>query len=99
MSKTPASRTIWIDAEDPAVVIAIEQRLLPFEYLEVPIRTSSEMTRVIADMVVRGAGCIGVSAGYGMYLASLATSDMGAADADESLRKAAAETSKMPILP
>jgi methylthioribose-1-phosphate isomerase len=91
VSKTPASRTIWIDSEDSAVVVAIEQRLLPFEYVEVPIRTSSEMTQVIADMVVRGAGCIGVSAGYGMYLAALATAGMGAADADESLRKAAVE--------
>jgi methylthioribose-1-phosphate isomerase len=91
MSKPPASRTIWIDQDDAATVVAIDQRLLPFEYVEVPIRTSSEMTAVIADMVVRGAGCIGVSAGYGMYLAALATVDMGAADADEHLRKAGAE--------
>ncbi len=91
MSKTPASRTIWIDKDDPTSVVAIEQRLLPFEYEEVSIRTSSEMTKVIADMVVRGAGCIGVSAGYGMYLAALATANMGAAEADESLRQAAVE--------
>lgn len=91
MSQTPASRTIWIDQNDPTVVVAIEQRLLPFEYQEVPIRTSSEMTTVIADMVVRGAGCIGASAGYGMYLAALATAEMGVADADEYLRAAGAE--------
>lgn len=91
MSKAPASRTIWIDADDPATVVAIDQRLLPFEYVEVPIRTSGEMTNVIADMVVRGAGCIGVSAGYGMYLAALATTGMGASEADEYLGKAGAE--------
>lgn len=91
MTKKPATRTIWIDENDPRVVVAIEQRLLPFEYEEVSIRTSSEMTQVIADMVVRGAGCIGVSAGYGMYLASLATAGMGAADADKLLRDAGAE--------
>ncbi len=73
MSKTPANRTIWIDRDDPTSVVCIDQRLLPFEYQEVSIRTSGEMTTVIADMVVRGAGCIGVSAGYGMYLAALAT--------------------------
>ncbi|MBU1495182.1 MAG: hypothetical protein KJ956_14590, partial [Actinobacteria bacterium] len=67
MSKTPARRTIWIDADDPATVVAIDQRLLPFEYAEVPIRTSGEMATIIATMAVRGAGCIGVSAGYGMY--------------------------------
>jgi methylthioribose-1-phosphate isomerase len=91
LSGTPPRRTIWIDADDPVTVVAIDQRLLPFEYVEVPIRTSGEMATVIATMVVRGAGCIGVSAGYGMYLAALATGGMGAAAADEYLRSAAAE--------
>lgn len=91
MSKTPATRTIWIDRDDPSSVVCIDQRLLPFEYEEVAIRTSSEMTSVIADMVVRGAGCIGVSAGYGMYLAALATGGMGAAEADAMLRVAGKE--------
>ena len=88
---TAADRTIWIDESDPATVVCIEQRLLPFEYAEVEVRTSSEMTQVIADMVVRGAGCIGVAAGYGMYLAALATDGMGAAAADAALTAAGAE--------
>lgn len=91
MSKTPANRTIWIDPDDPTSVVCIDQRLIPFDYEEVAIRTSSEMSTVIADMIVRGAGCIGVSAGYGMYLAALATSGMGAAEADASLEAAGAE--------
>lgn len=91
MSKTPASRTIWIDQDDPTSIVCIDQRLLPFEYDEVTIRTSSQMTDIIADMVVRGAGCIGVSAGYGMYLAALATDGMGAGAADASLRAAGEE--------
>lgn len=91
MSQQPASRTIWIDQDDPTSVVCIDQRLIPFEYSEVAIRTSSEMSTVIADMVVRGAGCIGVSAGYGMYLAALATDGMGATEADASLRAAGAE--------
>lgn len=87
----PADRTVWIDAADPTKVVCIEQRLLPFEYVEVEITTSTQMTEAIADMVVRGAGCIGVSAGYGMYLAALATAGMGAAEADASLAAAGAE--------
>ncbi len=86
-----ADRTVWIDADDPTTVVCIDQRLLPFEYDEVSIRSSGEMTAVIADMVVRGAGCIGVSAGYGMYLAALATGGMGAVDADAALQAAGAE--------
>ena len=65
-------------------MLVIEQRLLPFEYEEVPIRTAAEMTVAIADMVVRGAGCIGVSAGYGMYLAALEGRNLSGAEADES---------------
>ncbi|PIE25750.1 MAG: S-methyl-5-thioribose-1-phosphate isomerase [Planctomycetota bacterium] len=86
-----ADRTIWIDTDDPTTVVCIDQRMLPFEYVEMPVRTSSEMTTVIADMVIRGAGCIGVSAGYGMYLAALATEGMNADEADASLEAAGAE--------
>jgi methylthioribose-1-phosphate isomerase len=85
-----APRTIWINPDDPTAVRLIEQRLLPFEYVEVDCRSSAEMVTVIADMVVRGAGCIGASAGYGMYLAALETEAMSMADADEHLRAAGA---------
>lgn len=91
MSKSPAGRTIWIDGDDPRAIVCIDQRLLPFEYEEVTIRTSNEMATAIADMVVRGAGCIGASAGYAMYLAALATEGLGAAEADASLRVAGAQ--------
>jgi len=87
-SATP--RTVWIDSDDPNSVLAIEQRLLPFEYEEVSIRTADEMAEAIADMVVRGAGCIGVSAGYGMYLAAIEARDLSGADADEQIRRAGA---------
>jgi methylthioribose-1-phosphate isomerase len=85
-----APRTIWINPDDPSAVRLIEQRLLPFEYLEVDCRSSAEMVTVIADMVVRGAGCIGASAGYGMYLAALETEGMSMTEADEHLEKAGA---------
>ncbi len=87
-STETAPRTVWIDPDDPTAVLAIEQRLLPFEYEEVSIRTADEMAAAIADMVVRGAGCIGVSAGYGMYLAALEARDLSVDDADDYLRRA-----------
>jgi methylthioribose-1-phosphate isomerase len=87
---TEAPRTVWIDPNDAASVLAIEQRLLPFEYEEVSIRTVAEMTTAIADMVVRGAGCIGASAGYGMYLAALEGRGLRGEEADEHLRRSGA---------
>jgi methylthioribose-1-phosphate isomerase len=83
-------RTVWIDPQDPASVRAIEQRLLPFDYEEVAIRTPDAMAEAIADMVVRGAGCIGASAGYGMYLAALETRGLAGDEADVHLRRRAA---------
>lgn len=88
--KATSTRTVWIDGSDPETVLVIEQRLLPFEYEEVAIRTATEMTAAIADMVVRGAGCIGVSAGYGMYLAALEGRGLSGKDAADHLRAAGA---------
>jgi len=85
-----APRTVWIDPEDPESVLAIEQRLLPFEYEEVSIRTTDGMVVAIADMVVRGAGCIGASAGYGMYLAALEGRGLRGDEADQHLERAGA---------
>ena len=92
MSRTmdSAPRTVWIDPDDSSSVLAIEQRLLPFEYEEVSIRTAIEMAVAIEDMVVRGAGCIGVSAGYGMYLAAREARGLHGPDGDEHLRRAGA---------
>jgi methylthioribose-1-phosphate isomerase len=87
---TTSNRTVWIDPTDEECVRVIEQRLLPFEYEEVPIRTASAMTDAIGDMTVRGAGCIGVSAGYGMYLAALEGRDLVGVDADQHLLEAGA---------
>lgn len=85
-----STRTVWIDPSDEETVLVIEQRLLPFEYEEVPIRTTEEMTVAIADMVVRGAGCIGVSAGYGMYLAALEGRELEGEEAASQLAEAGA---------
>lgn len=64
-------RTIWIKPDDPRVVQIIEQRLLPYEFLVVDLTTPDEVAHAIKEMLVRGAGLIGATAGYGMYLAAL----------------------------
>lgn len=69
MTSTPR-RTIWWesdDAEAPAVVI--DQRWLPHELRHVAWQTVEDVAAGIADMTVRGAPLIGVSAAYGMAIA------------------------------
>jgi methylthioribose-1-phosphate isomerase len=64
-------RTIWLDPSDPAIVHAIDQRVLPHRFEVADIKTVSQMAAAIKEMLVRGAPLIGVAAGYGMYLAAL----------------------------
>jgi methylthioribose-1-phosphate isomerase len=64
-------RTIWRDANDERVVQLIDQRFLPHDFVIEEVRTVEQMATAIREMHVRGAGLIGASAGYGMYLAAL----------------------------
>lgn len=64
-------RTIWIDPDDREVVRIIDQRKLPWCFEVERLRTVAEVAVAIRDMHVRGAGLIGATAGYGMYLAAL----------------------------
>lgn len=64
-------RTIWLDANDPTVIRAIDQRALPHEFKIVSLKTCDEMIAAIQDMLVRGAPLLGVAAAYGLYLAAL----------------------------
>lgn len=57
-------------AEDNACVWMLEQRALPHEELYLELRSVEEVADGIRDMVVRGAPAIGISAAYGMVLAS-----------------------------
>ena len=67
---------------DGEVLHLLDQRLLPSQEVWVPCRTSSEVAEAIRTMIVRGAPAIGVSAAFGMALASKAGGDLGHA-ADE----------------
>lgn len=63
-------RTIWTDEGDTKVQI-INQQKLPHIFEIIDVTSLEEMRIVIKDMYVRGAGLIGASAGFGMYLAAL----------------------------
>lgn len=64
-------RTIWVDETAPGVVRIIDQQKLPHEFAVMDLRSVEEVRRAIRDMHVRGAGLIGATAGFGMYLAAL----------------------------
>ena len=53
------------------MVQLIDQRFLPHEFVIEEVRSVEQMATAIREMHVRGAGLIGASAGYGMYLAAL----------------------------
>ncbi|XWX04049.1 S-methyl-5-thioribose-1-phosphate isomerase [Aggregatilineales bacterium SYSU G02658] len=65
-------RTIWQHPDDPTAVQVIDQTKLPFQFEVVTLRTVEEAAHAIKAMIVRGAGLIGATAGYGMMLAAQA---------------------------
>ncbi|MFK8183355.1 MAG: S-methyl-5-thioribose-1-phosphate isomerase [Phormidesmis sp.] len=64
-------RTIWIDPATPQVIKVIDQRHLPHRFVIEDLTMVDEVATAIRDMHIRGAGLIGATAGYGMYLAAL----------------------------
>ncbi len=66
MSAIPR-RTVWFEAGSVRI---LDQRQLPWKVEVVGLATVAEVAAAIRDMAVRGAGCIGATAGYGMVLAA-----------------------------
>src|SRR6266480_7547816 len=64
-------RTIWLHPTNARVVQLIDQRFLPHRFVIEDVSTVEQMADAIRQMHVRGAGLIGASAGYGMYLAAI----------------------------
>src|SRR5437867_12588859 len=84
-------RTIWLKPEDECVVQLIDQRFLPHRFVIEEVRTVEQMATALREMHVRGAGLIGASAGYGMYLATIeAAGRPGVAGFNQYLARAAA---------
>lgn len=61
-------RTIWIN--DEGLLSVINQIKLPHTFEVVTLLDIDDVCLSISDMVVRGAGLIGATAGYGMWLAA-----------------------------
>lgn len=64
-------RTIWLKEDDDTIIRIIDQRYLPHQFVIEDLHSVNEVVRAIKDMHVRGAGLIGATAGYGMYLAAM----------------------------
>ena len=64
-------RTIWVDEDNPEIICIIDQRHLPHRFIIEEICTVRDMAMAIKDMHLRGAGLIGATAGYGIYLATI----------------------------
>ena len=60
-------RTIWTGDDRQSAQI-IDQTLLPFAVVIVPLNDLESAARAIETMQVRGAPCIGATAAYGMFL-------------------------------
>lgn len=66
VSGTPY-RTVWLQEESVRI---IDQRRLPWSFDLLDLHTVADVAVAIRDMAVRGAGLIGATAGYGMWLAA-----------------------------
>ncbi|PYK92952.1 MAG: S-methyl-5-thioribose-1-phosphate isomerase [Verrucomicrobia bacterium] len=85
-------RTIWLNPANEQVVQLIDQRFLPHRFVIEEVSTVAQMAIAIREMHVRGAGLIGASAGYGMYLAAIeAAGSPAVAGFDQHLANAAAQ--------
>ena len=49
----------------------IDQRILPYEFKTVDVKTADEMYTAIKDMIVRGAPAIGIAGAHGVSLAAI----------------------------
>jgi methylthioribose-1-phosphate isomerase len=61
-------RTVWLNEVDELQII--DQRHLPHKFIIEELNSVDDVARAIKEMHVRGAGCIGATAGYGMYVAT-----------------------------
>lgn len=84
-------RTIWVDAENRGKISILDQRQLPHHFVIEHLHCLDDAITAIRDMHVRGAGLIGATAGFGMYLAAINAPENGV---DEALEEAASRLNK-----
>ncbi len=68
-------RTIWPEIGKNGVINIIDQRQLPHSFIVEQLCTVDDVFKAIREMHVRGAGLIGATAGFGMYIAACKASD------------------------
>ncbi|KPK87549.1 MAG: methylthioribose-1-phosphate isomerase [Bacteroides sp. SM23_62_1] len=66
-----AYQAIWLDETDQKTVRFINQNELPFRFVIDELHTAQDALNAIREMKVRGAPLIGVTAAFGIYLATL----------------------------
>lgn len=67
-------RTVWLKNDNNKIIQIIDQRQLPHNFVIEDLDSVNSVVTAIKDMHVRGAGLIGATAGYGMYLAAIEAS-------------------------
>ncbi len=72
-------RTIWPKAGEPQTICIIDQRHLPHRFVIEELRTVDEFALAIREMHIRGAGLIGATVGFAMYIALLHAPEEGLA--------------------
>src|SRR5215831_11005018 len=67
---------------DGTTLWALDQTLLPFDEVEVPLRSADEVAAAIRRLAIRGAPLIGVAAAYGVAI------ELASAPGPDSLHRA-----------
>jgi methylthioribose-1-phosphate isomerase len=79
-------RTLWREGQ---TIRLIDQRVLPHKFVITALEDHEETADAIKNMVMRGAGAIGVAGGYGMAQAAQEARDLPPEEFADYLRKAA----------
>lgn len=82
-------RTIWLNENKANSICIIDQRFLPHEFIIEELNSLQDLIIAIKEMHIRGAGLIGATAGFGVYLACIEASK--SSNFEETLKKLSTE--------
>ena len=84
-------RTLW---REGSTIRLIDQRVLPHKFVIASLENHRETADAIKDMMLRGAGAIGVAGGYGVAQAALEAERLSLPEFEAYLREAAERLKK-----
>jgi methylthioribose-1-phosphate isomerase len=84
-------RTLW---REGSTIRLIDQRMLPHKFVIASLENHRETADAIKDMMLRGAGAIGVAGGYGVAQAALEAERLSLPEFEAYLREAAERLKK-----